>query len=114
LMELVSSSIFLSQVLNCLTNSSLVFPLIFISSSSSEILSSAYSSLLEWPSIVFCISVSFFFLRFSISWVTSSLILSIFILNSLISLFMVFSVSLWCLFGALMSSLICFCVFSYS
>jgi hypothetical protein len=46
--------------------------------------------------------------------VTSSLILSIFILNSFISLFMVFSVSLWCLFRAVMISLICFCVFSYS
>jgi hypothetical protein len=102
-MELVSSFIFLSQVLSCLTNSASVFPLISISSSSSEILSSAYSSLLEWPSIVFCISVSFFFMRFSISWVTSSLILSIFTLNSLISLFVVFSVSLWYLFRASMS-----------
>jgi hypothetical protein len=40
---------------------------------------------------LFCISVSFFFLRFSISWITSTLILSIFALNSFISLFMVFS-----------------------
>jgi hypothetical protein len=47
LMELVSSLIFLSQVLSCLINSSLVFPLISISSLSSEILSFAYSSLLE-------------------------------------------------------------------
>jgi hypothetical protein len=37
--------------------------------------------------------VSFFFLRFSIPWVTSASILSIFGLNSFISLFMVFSVS---------------------
>jgi hypothetical protein len=37
LMELVSSCILLSQVLSCLTNSSSVFPLICISSSSSEI-----------------------------------------------------------------------------
>uniref|UniRef100_A0A8C0ZY54 Phosphatidylethanolamine-binding protein 4 n=1 Tax=Castor canadensis TaxID=51338 RepID=A0A8C0ZY54_CASCN len=37
LMELVSSCIFFSQVLSCLTNSSSVFPLITISSSSSEI-----------------------------------------------------------------------------
>jgi hypothetical protein len=63
---------------------------------------------------VFCISVSFFFLRFSISWVPSSSILSILFFNSLISLFTVFSVSLWCLFRALMSSFICFCVCSYS
>jgi hypothetical protein len=60
---------------------------------------------------VFCISVSFFFLRFSISWVTSSLILSIFVFNSFISLCVVFSVSLWCLFRAPMSSFVCLCVF---
>jgi hypothetical protein len=60
LMESVSSCIFLSQVLSCLNNSSSVFPLVSISSWSFKILSSAYSSLLGWPSIVFCISVSFF------------------------------------------------------
>jgi hypothetical protein len=75
---LVSFCIFLSQVLSCLSNSSSVFLLISISSSSSEILFSACSSLLEWPSLVFCIYASFFFLRFSISWVTSSSILSIY------------------------------------
>jgi hypothetical protein len=107
LMESVSSCIFLSQVLSCLTNSSSVFPLISISSSSSEILS-------YWTSIVFCIFVSLFFLRFNISLVTSSLILSIFIFNSFLALFIVFSVSLSCLFRAPMSSFICFCVFSYS
>jgi hypothetical protein len=63
---------------------------------------------------LFCISVSFFFLRFSMSWVISSLMLSIFILNSFISLFMVFSVSFWFLFSTPMFSFICFCVFSYS
>jgi hypothetical protein len=42
LMELVSFCIFLSQDLSCLTNSSSVFPLISILSSSSEILSSAF------------------------------------------------------------------------
>jgi hypothetical protein len=63
---------------------------------------------------VFCVSVSFFFLRFSISWVTYSLILSIFMFNSLICLFMIFSVSLWCLFSVSMNLFICFCVFSYS
>jgi hypothetical protein len=61
LMELVSSCIFFSQVLSCLTNSSLVFPLITISSSSSEILCSPYCILLDCPSILFCISVLFFF-----------------------------------------------------
>jgi hypothetical protein len=80
--------------LNCLTNSSSVFPLISISSSSSEILSSTYSTLLELPFIMFCISVSFLSLRFSISWVTSSLILTIFVFNSFISPFIVLSVSL--------------------
>jgi hypothetical protein len=63
---------------------------------------------------LFCISVSFFFLRISILWVTSFLILSIFTLNSFISLFMVFSVSVWCLFSAPMISFSCFCAFSYS
>jgi hypothetical protein len=114
LIHSVNSYIFLSQVLSCLTNSSSVFPLISILSSNYEILISACSSLLMWPSVVFHISVSFFFQRFSISWVTSSFILSIFIFNSFISLFVVFSVSLWCLFRAPMSSFICFCVFLYS
>jgi hypothetical protein len=76
-------------------------------------LSSAFTSLVAWPSIVFCISVSVFFLRLSITWVTSFLILSILSLIYL-SLFTVFSVSLWYLFRAPMCSLICFCVFSYS
>jgi hypothetical protein len=40
LMELVRSCIFLSQVFSCLSNSFSVFPLISISSLSSEILSS--------------------------------------------------------------------------
>jgi hypothetical protein len=84
--EVVSSCIFPSHVLSCLTNSALVFPLISILSSSSEIMSSTYCSLLEWPSIVFYISVSFSFLRFSLLWVNSSLILLIVILNSFIYL----------------------------
>jgi hypothetical protein len=45
LMESVSSCIFFSQVLSCLTNNSSVFPLITISCSSSEILSSVCSIL---------------------------------------------------------------------
>jgi hypothetical protein len=36
---------------------------------------------------VFCVSISFFFLRFSILWVTSCLILSIFSLNSFLSIY---------------------------
>jgi hypothetical protein len=40
--------------------------------------------------------------------------IGIFIFNSFISLFIVFSVSLWCLFRIHMSSFICFCVFSCS
>jgi hypothetical protein len=43
LMELVSSCIFLSQILSCLSNSSSVFPLISILSSSSEILTYTFS-----------------------------------------------------------------------
>jgi hypothetical protein len=92
LMELVSSCIFLSQVMSHLNNSSSVLSLISFLSLSSEILSSIYSSLLEWPSTVFCVSVWFFLLRFSILWVTSSLIFSIFIFNSFISLFILFPV----------------------
>jgi hypothetical protein len=111
---LVSSCIFLSQFLNYLSNSSSVFPLIYISSSSSEILSSVCSSSLECPCIIFYVCVSFFFLRFSMPWLTSSFILLIFFLNLFMSLFMVFSVSLWCLLRAPMSSFIYFCVFSYS
>jgi hypothetical protein len=114
LMEFVSSCIFLSWVLGCLTNSFSVFPLITISSSSSEILSSACCSLLEWPPFCFVFLSHTFFLSFSISWITSPIILPIFALNSFISVFMVFSVSLWCLFRAPMISFICFCVFSYS
>jgi hypothetical protein len=63
LMELVSSCIFLSQVLSCLTNSSSTFPLITMSSSSYEILSSVCSILLEWPSIFL-----FVFLLHSFFW----------------------------------------------
>jgi hypothetical protein len=40
--------------------------------------------------------------------------LSMFAFNSFISPFIVFSVSLWCLFRVPMSSFIYFCVFSYS
>jgi hypothetical protein len=72
LMELVSSCIFLLQVLCCLSNSSSVFPLNYILSSSSESLSSICSSLLEWPCFVF--QFDSFFLRFSLSWVTPSFI----------------------------------------
>jgi hypothetical protein len=99
-MESVSSCIVLSQILSCLTNSFSVFPLISILSSSSVSLSPGT------PFQVFYISVSLFFLRFSISWLTSSLILSIFIFNSLMCLFTVFSVSLWSLFKAPMSSFV--------
>jgi hypothetical protein len=55
---------------------------------------------------LFCISVLFFFLRFS-----KNLNLSIFALNSFISLLMVIFVSVWCLFRASTISFICFCVF---
>jgi hypothetical protein len=44
LMESVSSCIFFSQALSCLINNSSVFPLIAISSSSSEILSYLFYS----------------------------------------------------------------------
>jgi hypothetical protein len=61
---------------------------------------------------LFCISVSFFFLSFSTLWVISSLILSMFILNSFISLFMVFSVSFGVYLGLLWFHLFIF-VFSH-
>jgi hypothetical protein len=95
LMESVSYCIFFSQVLSCLTNSSSVFLLISISSSSSEILSSAWSgSLLEWPSILFCISVSFYF--FEVFHIMGHLLFNIinFVLNSFVSLLMVFCFTL--------------------
>jgi hypothetical protein len=63
---------------------------------------------------LFCISVSFFFLKFSVSWVTSSLILSIFYFNSFIYLFVMVSISVWSSFSASMISFISFYVFSYS
>jgi hypothetical protein len=56
----------------------------------------------------FCFVLLFhsFFCGFFIVWVISSLILSNFTLNSFIYLFMVFSVSVWCLFRAPMISFI--------
>jgi hypothetical protein len=42
------------------------------------------------------------------------LLMPIFILNSFMSLFMVSSMSLWCLFRAPVVSFICSCAFSYS
>jgi hypothetical protein len=53
LRESLSSYIFLSQLLSCLTKSSSVFSLISVLSSSFEILSSTCYSLLEWISTVF-------------------------------------------------------------
>jgi hypothetical protein len=114
LTELVNSCIVLSHVLSCVTSSSSVFPLNTISSSSSEILSSVCSSQLECSAILFCISALFFFLRFSMSWVTSSLILSIYTLSSFIPLFKMFFVSLWCLYRASIVYFIFSCAFSYS
>jgi hypothetical protein len=97
--------------LSCLTNSSSVFPLISILFSSAEILSSTCSSLLDWPPLCFVFLFHSFFLRFSISWVTSFLILSIFVFNSFIILFIMFSFH----FGVYLCLLsFCFCVFSYS
>jgi hypothetical protein len=112
LMESVSSCIFFSQVLSCLTNNSSVFPLITIISSSSEILSSVCSIL--WNGLPFCFV--FQFILFSEVFLIVGyflLILSIFALNLFISLFMVISVSVWYLFKVYMISFICFCVFSY-
>jgi hypothetical protein len=62
LMELVSSCIFLSRVLSCLTNSSSVFPLISISSSSSKIL--CLLVLVCWSDLQF----GFVFLFHSFFW----------------------------------------------
>jgi hypothetical protein len=68
--------------------------------------------MLEWTSTMFSVSVWFFFEVFHI--MGHSLFNSIFIFNSFIPLFILFSVLLWCLFRAPLSSCICFCVLSYS
>jgi hypothetical protein len=88
LMELMSSCIFLSQVLNCLTSSS-VFPSVSISSSSSEILSSLV--LVCWSGLPFC----FVFLFHSFFWgfpYHGSLPLKCYQFSALIHL----SLYLWC------------------
>jgi hypothetical protein len=64
--------------------------------------------------MVFHFVLHFCFILFSISWVNSSLILSIFIFKSFISLSIVFSVSLSFLFRPPMSSFVCFYVFLFS
>jgi hypothetical protein len=72
LVESVSSCIFFSQVLSCLTNSSLVFPLII----SSRVLRFCLLLVLFcWIGLPFCFAFLFhsFFLRFSVSWVISCL-----------------------------------------
>jgi hypothetical protein len=56
-MDSVSSCIFFSQVLSCLTNSSSVFPLITFSSSSSEIL--FLLILVCWIGLPFCFTFLF-------------------------------------------------------
>jgi hypothetical protein len=48
LMDLLSSCIFLSQLLNCLSKISFVFSLVLILSLNSEVQSSTCSTLLEW------------------------------------------------------------------
>jgi hypothetical protein len=68
LMELVSSYIFLSQVLSCMSNTSSVFPLISISFSSSEILCSACSSLLSVLPMCFVFLFPFFIWSFPYHW----------------------------------------------
>jgi hypothetical protein len=68
---------------------------------------------------VFCISISFFFLTFSISWVTPSLILSIFSLNSFLYLwcslfhFGVYLGLLWYYLFVVVFSHIIFFVFNF-
>jgi hypothetical protein len=95
LMDSLSSCIFLSQILSCVTNSSLVFTLISLSL---QVLRFCLLIVLVClTGLPFCFVFLFhsFFLRFSMSRITSSLRLS---LNSFISLFMVSSISLWYLF----------------
>jgi hypothetical protein len=61
---------------------------------------------------LFCISVSFFFLRFSILWTTSSLTLSIFILNSFNSIYVFcFSLVFICGFYDFIYLFLCFLIF---
>jgi hypothetical protein len=90
-----------------------VFPLVAISSSCSEILSSVCSILLEWPSILFCISFHSFIWGFPYRGL---LPLSYYQFLSLICLSLCYgdlSFSL-VLFRASMISFIGFCVFSCS
>jgi hypothetical protein len=72
-----------------LTNSSSIFCLISVSSSSSEILSSTYSSLLEWSSTVFCFCLILFYEVFHIFGHFLFNVFFIFIFNSFISVFIV-------------------------
>jgi hypothetical protein len=106
LMELLSSCIFLSQLLSCLTKSSSVFALISILSPSSEIFFPLvlfcwsgfplFFCLFVWLKGLFIYRISFwvFFLRFSISLFNSSFIFCVITFNSYISPFILFFVSL--------------------
>jgi hypothetical protein len=62
LLELLSSCIFLSQLLSCFTEIFSAFSLFSILSLSSENLSSTYYSLLEWPSTVIFVWLKGFFI----------------------------------------------------
>jgi hypothetical protein len=97
-----------------LFNSSSVFSLIAISSSSSEILSSVffYSAGMAFHSVLYFCYILFCEVIHIIGYFLFNIVN--FDLNSFISLFVVVSVSVWCLFMTSMISFICFCVFSYS
>jgi hypothetical protein len=96
-----------------------LFSLISILSSNSEILSSTCSSLLEWPSQWICLFVcltkgtfyfqdlfDYFFLTFLVSLLNSSFIFCVVSFNSYISFFIVSFVSLCCLLKSSLSSFI--------
>jgi hypothetical protein len=78
LMDLLSSCIFLSQLLNCLSKISFVFSLVLILSLNSEVQSSTCSTLLEWTSTVFfCLTIGTFnFLDFCL--ILSSMVFQIY------------------------------------
>jgi hypothetical protein len=82
-----------------------------IHSSSSEILFSACSRLLEWTSTVFCVSASFFFLRFF--HVMGHFLINIVYFQLQFIYLSIYGILCFTLVFAPMSSFICFCVCSY-
>jgi hypothetical protein len=115
LMELLSSCIFLSQLLSCLTKSSSVFSLMSILSSNSEIYLSpalvCWSGLPLFFFIVLFLTKGTFYFKDYCLILFSEIFYILFQLLCHISFFIVCFVSLWCLLKTSLSSFSCFCVF---